>query len=106
MSSTAVHHPELFESHSFLDERHNQILDRAVRNVLSTDVAELAYAQILDGLPLADTYNNVFPWVADHPVNDPFHDELCPGVLEQARQFRKDFILSQLRLQQKVCLPD
>lgn len=101
-SLSAVHHPELFESKDILDEHHDEILRRAVQNVLSTDVAELVYGQILDGLPLADVYNGVIPWMKDHSVNTLPHTELCPGSLEKAREFRKEFSFSDLRFHLKV----
>jgi hypothetical protein len=37
-----------------LDGQHRDIFTRAVTNVLSTDIAVLTYAQIIDGLPLTD----------------------------------------------------
>ena len=36
-----------------LEEQHRDIFVRAVSNVLSTEIAELTYAQIIDGLPLS-----------------------------------------------------
>lgn len=104
-SPSAAHHPELFDSRDILDERHNQILERAVRNVLSTDIANLVYGQIIDGLPLKDTYNNVFPWISDHPVNLLLHNELCPGSLGKARKLSQELALSQFRFQERVCYP-
>lgn len=101
-SPSTVHHPELFESKDILDEHHVEILKRAVQNVLSTDVAELVYGQILDGLPLAEVYNGVFPWMEDHPANTLPHKELCPGSLEKAREFRREFSFSDLRFQLTV----
>lgn len=101
-SPSAVNHPELFESRSVVDERHNQILERAVQNILSTDIAELAYAQIIDGLPLRSAYHKAFPRIEDHPVNVLAHKELCPGSLERAREVRKEFALSHLWFQKPV----
>ncbi|KAM0554062.1 hypothetical protein ACHAPJ_007137 [Fusarium lateritium] len=69
-------------------ERHRHVLDRAIKNVLSTDLAQFTYAQILDGLPTGDVswdrrYSGVF---GDHPI-DSGHDELCPGALEKAQEY-------------------
>ena len=40
--------------HSIASDRHRKVLDRAIRNVLSTELAKFTYAQIIDGLPIAD----------------------------------------------------
>lgn len=37
-----------------LDDAHREVLVRAINNVLATDEAVLTYAQIIDGLPIAD----------------------------------------------------
>ncbi|KAB5578810.1 hypothetical protein GE09DRAFT_561665 [Coniochaeta sp. 2T2.1] len=70
---------------------HYHILDRSIRNVLSTELAELTMAQLVDGLPLAAS-----GWDArgtllrrGHPLTE--HETLCNGVLEQTRAFRESF---------------
>ncbi|RGP78981.1 hypothetical protein FLONG3_2887 [Fusarium longipes] len=87
---------------SILDEDHRQILDRAIRNILSTEVAELTYAQILDGLPTEDSLWDGFDFVEDHPVQTIEHDEICPGFLEKARELRGQFQFDRLHLEPKV----
>ncbi|KAH6844655.1 hypothetical protein B0I37DRAFT_166406 [Chaetomium sp. MPI-CAGE-AT-0009] len=74
-----------------LDGEHRQLLERAITRILSTELAEITYAQIIDGLPTGDVAyeSHIQPWGA-HPI-DSAHDELCPGMLERARQFRADF---------------
>ena len=85
-----------------LDIEHRGTLDRAIKNLLSTDLALTTYAQVLDGLPLSDvawdrTSHKLHP---QHPINS--HDELCPGVLESARSLRDDFDVCSLHFDNKV----
>lgn len=51
LSSGAVASPDL------LDKDHLQAFRRALLNILATDLAEFAYAQILDGLPTEQFFN-------------------------------------------------
>jgi hypothetical protein len=85
-----------------LDDDRRNTLDRAVRNVLSTKPAERAYAQILDGLPTEESLRDSLDYVKDHPVHSIEHNEICPGYIEKARQFRSGFDLSQLQFESKV----
>jgi hypothetical protein len=74
-----------------LDGEHRRLLERAIARILSTDLAEMTYAQIIDGLPTGDVaYESYNPPYDNHPI-DSAHDELCPGMLDKARQFRADF---------------
>ena len=85
-----------------LDHDHRNALDRAIRNILSTEGAELAYAQILDGLPTQDSLWDSFDFVEDHPVETIRHSEICPGFIEKAREYRTGFELGQLDFETKV----
>lgn len=85
-----------------LDDDRRNTLDRAVRNVLSTEPAERAYAQILDGLPTEQSLRDSLDYVRDHPVHSIEHNEICPGYIEKAREFRSGFDLSQLHFESKV----
>lgn len=74
-----------------LDHRHQESFRRAVLNIISTDISEQTFAQIVDGLPLKDValdkrYHR-------HRTNEPVfnHVKLCPGSLEKARAFRENF---------------
>ncbi|ENH67001.1 hypothetical protein FOC1_g10004633 [Fusarium oxysporum f. sp. cubense race 1] len=71
-----------------LDDEHRKVLDRAVRNVLNTEVAERVYAQIADGLPTEMSLIDSSDHVKDHPVYINRHTEICPGYIEKARVFR------------------
>lgn len=83
---------------SIASERHRQILDRAIRNVLSTELAQLTYAQIIDGLPVADVaWDRRLPGImGEHIIDD--HGTLCPGALEQAQVYYKEWDPSGLNL--------
>ncbi|KAK3377450.1 hypothetical protein B0H63DRAFT_218904 [Podospora didyma] len=73
-----------------LDADHRDPILQAISNILSTEIAEVTYAQVVDGLPLASAVNDAYYLTEnDHPVLG--HKELCPGVLEQTRSFRAAF---------------
>ncbi|KAK3984274.1 hypothetical protein QBC44DRAFT_301646 [Cladorrhinum sp. PSN332] len=69
-----------------LGQEHRDILVRAINNVTSTEIALLTFAQIIDGLPIADVaFDKRSTGLWDgHPVDE--HEELCPGVMEKARE--------------------
>ncbi|RSL58342.1 hypothetical protein CEP53_006170 [Fusarium sp. AF-6] len=75
-----------------LDGDHVELFTRGITRVLSTEISEITYAQIIDGLPLSDVVKDTESGGPPdgHPINDS-HQELCPGVLEKIREFRKDF---------------
>lgn len=89
-------------SPNVLDEAHQRALERAVGNILETELAERTYGQILDGLPTEESINESHSWVEDHPVHTMPHTEICPGYVDQARQFRAAFNIAELRFQMKV----
>jgi hypothetical protein len=101
-ASSAELNPLNLQNLDLLDESHYQILERAVKNILSTESAEVTYAQILDGLPRSQAIKESLQYVEDHPVYALSHNEICPGYLEKARKFRDEFDVSQLRFQGKV----
>ena len=80
------------ETMDSLPEAHRDALVHALQNILSTDIAEVTYAQILDGVPLAEVANDRYsPHFVDrrHPVQR--HTTLCPGVIEQTNAFLSSF---------------
>ncbi|KAJ4122918.1 hypothetical protein NW768_009908 [Fusarium equiseti] len=91
-----------------LDDDHRNVLDRATRNILNTEAAELAYAQMLDGLPTQDSLWDSFDFVEDHPVETIGHAEICPGFIEKAREHRMRFELGRLNFETKTlqCFQD
>lgn len=55
---------------SILPQQHRDMLERALRNVLSTETAQMTYAQIIDGFPIVSVArdrrgNSLDP---EHPV--------------------------------------
>ncbi|KAK3896976.1 hypothetical protein C8A05DRAFT_20170 [Staphylotrichum tortipilum] len=74
---------------------HRRVLDRAIAAILATDVAEVAYAQIVDGHPIEPPRPvHINPHYAPPPPPFPIppaHTELCPGMLEKTREFRRQF---------------
>lgn len=75
-----------------LSKAHREVVIKAISNVLSTEIAELTYAQIVDGLPLGDTVDDVYGnniMFYDHPVF--MHKKLKDGVLDTVRSFGTNF---------------
>ncbi len=73
------------------DGEHRRLLAGAIVRVLATELAETTYAQILDGLPTGDVaYEARIEPYGAHPI-DHAHNELCPGMLDKAREFRDAF---------------
>lgn len=90
-------------SATVLDGDHREVLDRAVARILSTNIAEVTYAQIVDGLPIADVaYDSAaggpYDW---HPINDVY-TQLCPGMLDKIREFRDGFRPEVLQFDSRV----
>ncbi len=85
-----------------LDEGHLRVFSTALTNVLGTKIAETTFAQIVDGLPLADVafsirghrdtiYDAVFK-----------HRHLCPGVIARTRAFRDTLDPARLEVEVNV----
>ncbi|KAF5988007.1 hypothetical protein FBULB1_1648 [Fusarium bulbicola] len=75
-----------------LDQAHQDTVTSAIARILDTDIAEVTYAQIIDGLPLGEVAFESRGGIPhqDHPINH-YHDELCAGVLDKAREFCSRF---------------
>ncbi|KAK3896884.1 hypothetical protein C8A05DRAFT_48276 [Staphylotrichum tortipilum] len=85
-----------------LDGEHARLLSRAISRVLSTEIAETTYAQIIDGLPTTPVaYDRRSPPSNKHPLARA-HRQLCPGMLKKARAFRDDFCPDTLTFGLKV----
>lgn len=87
---------------SRLDSNHRSALERAVSNILNTDLAITTYAQIIDGLPteLVAWDRGRHKLHAEHPIND--HTELCPGVMERIISIKETFHVESLKLDPSV----
>lgn len=75
-------------SAAVLDPEHYHPLISAIRNLLSTDLAAITFAQLIDGLPLVDTVWDMRGslLLQGHPLIN--HDHLCDGAMEQLKAFR------------------
>ncbi|KAJ3546444.1 hypothetical protein NM208_g1995 [Fusarium decemcellulare] len=75
-----------------IETKHRDVFRRAVSNVLSSPIAEITYAQIIDGLPLSDVTLDTHEGTPcpGHPLLDE-RIEVSPGILEKARQLRSSF---------------
>ncbi|KPM42479.1 hypothetical protein AK830_g4052 [Neonectria ditissima] len=90
------------ETISMLESPHKDVFSQALMNILSTDLAEFTYAQILDGLPTVESFRESYVWMEGHPVYELDHTQLCEGFLEKARQFRDQFDLLQLAFKKSL----
>lgn len=83
---------------------HESLFLRALNNILATELAVLTFAQIIDGLPIADVaYDRVDEafWPEDgHSLEE--HEELCPGAMDKARELRTTWEPSSLVFSPKV----
>ncbi|CAP67156.1 uncharacterized protein PODANS_1_21720 [Podospora anserina S mat+] len=86
-----------------LDPEHYHALVKAIRNILSTELAELSIAQLIDGLPLMiSVFESRGCLVGKgHPLLE--HETLCDGALQQAKQLRDGFDPAVLSFSSKVC---
>ncbi|EXK98260.1 hypothetical protein FOQG_01230 [Fusarium oxysporum f. sp. raphani 54005] len=75
-----------------LDQAHQDTVTSAIARILDTDIAEITYAQIIDGLPLGEVAFESRGGMPhrDHPINH-CHDKLCDGILDSTRGFRSTF---------------
>lgn len=81
-----------------LDIEHYTAFERSLRRMLGTDVAERAYSEVFDGMPLRDSYLDLqFP-EDGHPALK--HVNLSEGVRERVLTSDQSLIshLSGLRL--------
>ena len=81
---------------------HYVIFTRALKNVLATELALFTFAQIIDGLPIADVGfdRRDHGLSGDHPLDE--HVELCPGALDMARELGGAWGPSTLKFHPKV----
>jgi hypothetical protein len=81
---------------------HRTVLNKAIRNVLSTELAIFTYAQIIDGLPIADVaWDRRLPGIMGEHVIDE-HETLCPGALEKAQEYYENWQPSSLMFDPEV----
>lgn len=88
-----------------LDANHQSIFAIAISNLLSTEIAEQTFAQIIDGLPLKEVAFSLRD--TEYTTRDPVfaHVELCHGALEKTRMFRDSFNPKAMELRMDVSIP-
>lgn len=76
-----------------LDGEHMAIFRNALDNLLLTEISESTYAEIIDGIPTLDSWNEFHYWVTaiGNPIVELEHKELCAGSREKARRLRSEF---------------
>lgn len=109
MPDMAARGPDVTESWisiENIDSDHLAALTQALSNVISTELAEFTYAQIVDGLPTRESFaefRSFYPAGDEHPAYR--HQHLCDGALDIARQFRSELSPLALRFDPHVSLP-
>ncbi|AEO71879.1 uncharacterized protein THITE_2083603 [Thermothielavioides terrestris NRRL 8126] len=77
---------------SVLDDAHAGAFREALARILSTQVAEFTFSEILDGLPTVDSFLEFHVYTnQENPVFELNHTLLCPGVVQRTRAFRDAF---------------
>jgi hypothetical protein len=79
---------------SALDSLHADAFKQGLARILSTQVAEFTFSEILDGLPTEDSYHEFHLSGLrkyGHPVFELNHTSLCPGVIKRVRNYRDAF---------------
>jgi hypothetical protein len=89
---------------SGLPQHHRDVFERALRNVLSTEVARMTYAQIIDGFPIASVAKDKRWYDIDyeHPLFKSNHDQLCPGAWEKMEEFHASFDIGVLSMDERL----
>ncbi|KAM0321320.1 hypothetical protein ACHAPQ_009488 [Fusarium lateritium] len=79
-------------------DHHRRALDKAIRNILSTELAMFTHVQIIDGLPIADVaWDRRLPGIMGEHIIDE-HETLCPGALEKTQEYYENWQPSRLML--------
>ncbi|KAK6705469.1 hypothetical protein SNK03_009320 [Fusarium graminearum] len=68
-----------------LDDDHRNALDRAIRNMLSTKIAQVVFAQIFNGLPTKQSLLESFDHVEGHPVHEMGYKGIHPSSFDKVR---------------------
>lgn len=88
-----------------LDQAHQDTVRSAIARILDTDLAEITYAQIIDGLPLGEVAfesRGGMPH-SDHPINH-CHDRLCDGIMNRTRELHRTFDPKILQFDSRVSI--
>jgi hypothetical protein len=86
-----------------LDDQCHELVARALRNTLSTEIAQSTLAQIVDGLPLLSVLEDTHRGLelkSDHPFLT--HESLCPGAFEKIKEILSTFKIENLEFDTSV----
>lgn len=86
------------------DNEHIKALNKAIDNILSTEISRKTFAQVVDGIPTAeafrDTCNEILP--DDHPIFKE-HTEVSVTAFTRLDEIHKSKLsLGRIRVQAKV----
>lgn len=70
---------------------HGRAFKQALARILSTQVAEFTFSEILDGLPTEESFLEFHLRKEGNPVFALNHTSLCPGAVQKMRGFRDSF---------------
>lgn len=88
---------------SALSSELQKLLQQALHNLLSTDIARHTLAQIVDGVPLPSTLEDTWGGLdlePDHPLFA--HKSLCPGILAKTEELLRTFEVKDLTFESSV----
>lgn len=84
---------------SNLTTEHLDIFVKTLSKVLSTNLAERTFSQVIDGLPTCDVYDK---YGECRREDIDAHEEPCPDSVEAFKRFRADFSPNTLEIDSKV----
>lgn len=86
-----------------IESNRYNIFRSAFNRILNSETARQTYAQIIDGLPIADVaWDRRSPGIFgyEHPIEE--HNELCPGAAEKTSAFIQEFDVNSLLFDPKL----
>lgn len=102
-----THSPKLIDKTTVaqaLDVPHQISFKQGIANILATELAELTFAQLINGLPLWDVAidQSKNTHTAEEPVYK--HKELCYGAMDKMRLLREKFDILTMEIRTEVNL--
>ena len=83
---------------SNISAEHLEAFETLLSSIFSTDLAQLTYSQIIDGLPVRDVWNAY----AHRRQDVEAHLEVCPESIEVWKAFRDSFQIQKLQFSSKA----
>lgn len=85
-----------------LDDAHQAAFERATANVFATDIAELTFFQLVDGLPLWQVACDQSKHWSYRDAETNNHGEQCRGAMEKYQALRDAFDLLGMDIRAEV----